>query len=59
MCDKCIGLINCLCGVCFARAVTKLREADSVSRQLRETAIRAIALKWDVPEREVIHSLQR
>ena len=56
---KCTGLISCACHDHYARTVRKLREADGVSRQLRETAIRLIALKFDVPEREVIHSLQR
>ena len=56
---KCTGLIDCACHSCYARAVTRLREANSVSRQLRETVIRLIAQKYSVPEREVIHSLQR
>lgn len=56
---ECTNLINCTCGDHFARTVKKLREAEAVSRQLRETAIRLIALKFDVSEREVIHSLRR
>ena len=56
---KCTGLINCACLDCYSLACKRLRDADDVSRQLRETAIRLIALKWNVPEREVIHSLRR
>jgi len=55
----CTGLVNCICPRCFSRAVDRLREAENVSRQLRELAIHAIALKWDVAERTVTQALRR
>ena len=50
---------GCSCGDCFAQAIERLREAENVSRQLRETAIRLIARKWDKPERAVAQALRR